>query len=137
MDETMFGGRRPGKRGWEASGKNIVFGIYQRNGKVLTFPLSSRARETMMPFISKYTKTRSLYYRDDWFAYTSLPIRGNHVVVLKKRGYLKDEIISMESKVSGRMLNIGCIIIVVSRKDSSRCTRKKLNGDSIIEIRIL
>jgi transposase len=32
MDETMFGGRRPGKRGWGASGKNIVFGIYQRNG---------------------------------------------------------------------------------------------------------
>jgi transposase-like protein len=31
MDETMFGGRRPGKRGWGASGKNIVFGIYQRN----------------------------------------------------------------------------------------------------------
>jgi len=28
-DETMFGGRRSGKRGWGASGKNIVFGIYQ------------------------------------------------------------------------------------------------------------
>jgi len=27
MDETMLGGRRPGKRGWGASGKNIVFGI--------------------------------------------------------------------------------------------------------------
>jgi len=31
MDETMFGGKRPGKCGWGASGKNIVFGIYQRN----------------------------------------------------------------------------------------------------------
>jgi transposase len=28
IDETMFGGRRPGKRGWGVSGKNIVFGIY-------------------------------------------------------------------------------------------------------------
>ena len=28
MDETMFGGRQPGKRGWGASGKHIVFGIY-------------------------------------------------------------------------------------------------------------
>lgn len=28
MDETMFGGGRPGKRGWGATGKNIVFGIY-------------------------------------------------------------------------------------------------------------
>jgi|GEM_PF-3443268 len=42
MDETMFGGRRPGKRGWGASGKNMVFGIYHRNGKVLTFPISSQ-----------------------------------------------------------------------------------------------
>ena len=82
MDETMFGGRRPGKRGWRASGKNIVFDIYQRNGKVWTFPISSRARETMMPFITKYTKTGSLYYTDDWFVYTFLPIRGNQMVVL-------------------------------------------------------
>jgi len=74
MDETMFGGRRAGKRGWGASGKIIVFGIYQRNRKVLTFPISSRARETMMPYIIKYTKTGSLYYTDDWFAYTSLPV---------------------------------------------------------------
>ena len=46
MDETMFGDKRSGKRGWGASGKWIVFGIYQRNGKVLTFPISSRAKET-------------------------------------------------------------------------------------------
>ena len=31
MDETMFGGKRAGKRGWGALGKIIVFGIYQRN----------------------------------------------------------------------------------------------------------
>jgi len=89
MDETMFGGRRPGKRGWGALGKIIVFGIYQRNGKVLTFPISSRAKEIMLPLINRYTKTGSLYYTDDWFAYTSLPVRGNHVVVLKEKGISK------------------------------------------------
>ena len=76
MDETMFGGRRAGKRGWGASGKNIVFGIYQRNGKVLTFPISSRARETMMPYITRYTKTGSLYYTDDWFCLYLSPYSG-------------------------------------------------------------
>ena len=55
MDETMFGGRRPAKQGWGALGKIIVSGIYQRKGKVLTFPISSRARETMMPYITRYT----------------------------------------------------------------------------------
>ena len=33
MDETMFGGRRSGKRGWGASGKTIVFGIPQSQAK--------------------------------------------------------------------------------------------------------
>ena len=82
MDETMFSGRRPGKSGWGASGKNIVFGIYQRNGKVLTFPISSRAKEIMQPYITRYTKEGSLYYTDDWFAYAFLPIRGNHMEML-------------------------------------------------------
>lgn len=89
MDETMFGGRRPGKRGWGASGKNIVFGIYQRNGKVLTFPVSSRAGHALIPLITHHTKPGSLYYTDDWFAYTFLPIRGNHVVVTKEKGLPK------------------------------------------------
>jgi len=65
MDETMFGGRKPGKRGWGATGKWVVFGIYQRNGKVLTFPITSRAKETMQPYINRYTKAGSLYYTDD------------------------------------------------------------------------
>ena len=46
MDETMFGGRRAGKRGWGAEGKQIVFGIYQRNGKIIVFPVSSRNEDT-------------------------------------------------------------------------------------------
>lgn len=86
MDETMFGGKRPGKRGWGAAGKHMVFGIYQRNGRVLTFPISSRAGETLIPLITHHTKPGSLYYTDDWFAYTVLPIRGNHVVVRKEKG---------------------------------------------------
>jgi len=85
----MFGGRQPGKRGWGATGKHIVFGIYQRNGKVLTFPISSRTKDTMIPLITRYTKAGSLYYTDDWFAYTFLPIRDNHVVVTKEKGLPK------------------------------------------------
>jgi len=43
----------------------------------------------MRPYITKYTKAGNLYYTDDWFAYTFLPIRGNHVVVLKEKGIPK------------------------------------------------
>ena len=72
IDETMFGGRIAGKRGWCASGKNIVFGIYQKNGEV--FPITSCAKETMQPNISCYTKAGSLYYTDKCFVYTFLAI---------------------------------------------------------------
>jgi len=58
----------------------------EQQGKISS---SEFTRETMMSFITKYTKTGSLYYTDDWFAYTSLPIRGNHMVVLKEKGVPK------------------------------------------------
>ena len=38
IDEALFGGHRKGKRGWGSEGKNLVFGIYQRNGKVIHIP---------------------------------------------------------------------------------------------------
>jgi len=86
MDETMFGGRRSGKRGWGAAGKHIIFGMYQRNGKVFTFPISSRSRQQLLQIINKHTKPGSLYYTDDWHAYSFLSIRGNHVVITKDKG---------------------------------------------------
>ena len=42
IDEALFGGHRKGKRGWGAEGKTLVFGIYQRNGNVITFPVLDR-----------------------------------------------------------------------------------------------
>ena len=86
MDETMFGGRVPGKRGWGAAGKHIVFGIYQRNGKVLTFPITSRGNRELVPLMTAHTKAGSLYYTDDWHAYTFLNIRGDHVIISKEKG---------------------------------------------------
>ena len=83
MDETMFGGHRPGKRGWGAAGKHMVFSIFQRNGKVLTFPVTSRGKKELVPLMINHTKPGSLYYTDDWHAYTFLPIRGNHVIIRK------------------------------------------------------
>ncbi len=52
IDEALFGGHRKGKRGWGAEGKNLVFGIYQRNGKVITFPVSDRKHDTLISLIS-------------------------------------------------------------------------------------
>jgi transposase len=85
-DETMFGGRRAGKRGWGAKGKIVVLGILQRDGRVRIFPVRGRGARRLLPLIQKTTKPGSLYYTDDWHAYGSLAIRGEHIVVRKEKG---------------------------------------------------
>lgn len=88
-DESPFGGRRRGKRGWGAAGKIIVLGIMQRDGKVRTFPIQGRGKEQILPLIKQVTRPGCLYYTDDWHAYGSLAVRGDHVVVTKKKGVPK------------------------------------------------
>ena len=67
----------------------MVFGIYQRNGKLMTFPIASRGKKDLVPLITTHTKAGSLYYTDDWHAYTFLNIRGDHVVIYKEKGKAK------------------------------------------------
>ena len=68
-DETTFGGRRHGKRGWGASGKIIVFGILKRNSKIRVFPIAERKNEIIQKLIQHHTAPGSLCYTDDWHAY--------------------------------------------------------------------
>lgn len=86
LDETMFGGHRPGKRGWGAEGKHIVFGIYKRDGRVVVFPVPDRKRETLTPLIEKHTRTGSIYYTDEYEGYVGLVVRGKHIRVKKEKG---------------------------------------------------
>lgn len=86
MDESAFGGKHHGKRGWGAAGKTLVFGIYKRNGKVRTFPVESRRASVLLPLIEEHTAQGSLYFTDDWQAYASLSQTGTHVTVQKEKG---------------------------------------------------
>lgn len=88
-DETMFGGYRAGKHGWGAAGKVIVFGIYKRNGLVRVFAVNSRRRAELLPLIETHTAKGCLYYTDNWHAYATLGVRGDHVVVSKDKGVPK------------------------------------------------
>lgn len=85
-DETTFGGARHGRRGWGAAGKLIVFGLVKRNGEVKAMPIEAHSGPAVWREIAKHTKPGSLYYTDDWQAYASLRLRGEHVVIRKERG---------------------------------------------------
>ena len=93
IDEALFGGHRKGKRGWEYKGKNLVFGIYQRNGKVITFPVSDRKHDTLIPLIKQHTKKGSLYYTDDHTAYATLNLIGKGVYPSKLGSLSRDSLL--------------------------------------------
>ena len=86
MDESPFGGRRKGKRGWGAAGKMLVFGIIKRNGRVRLSIVPNRRYKTLRREIEEHTRPGSLYYTDDYEAYASVALRGERVVVKKTKG---------------------------------------------------
>ncbi len=85
-DETTFGGARHGKRGWGAAGKVIVFGVVKRNGQVKAMPIEAHSRSAVMRQIQAHTREGSLYYTDEWQAYATLRMRGEHVLIRKEKG---------------------------------------------------
>jgi transposase len=97
IDEALFGGHRKGKRGWGAEGKTLVFGIYQRNGNVITFPVLDRKYDTLVPLITQHTKKGSLYYSDDHTAYATLNLIGKHQVV----AHVSEEYVRDNNHING------------------------------------
>ena len=85
-DETSFGRARKGKRGWGAAGKVLVFGVVQRNGLVKAQPIPAHDRVSVMRVIQAESREGALYYTDEWQAYATLRLRGDHVVVRKQKG---------------------------------------------------
>ena len=120
-DETMLGGRRRGKRGWGASGKVLIFGMLKRDGVVRVFAVPNRQKATLLPLIVQHTSPGSLFYTDEYSAYASLKVQGEHIVVTKDKGIPqgRDHLPKghpMVSKASGAMPKTGCICIVACRK---------------------
>jgi len=67
-------------------GKTLVFGILKRHGVVRVFAVDDRQKATLLPLIEAHTAQGCLYYTDDYQAYASLKVRGDHVVVTKDKG---------------------------------------------------
>ena len=73
VDESYFGARRVrGKRGRGAGSKQIVFGIYKRNGKVYTEIVPNAARKTLQNIIRGRVSLDSVIHSDCWRGYNGL-----------------------------------------------------------------
>lgn len=73
LDESFFGARRaPGKRGRGASGKTIVFGIFERNGEVYTEIVEDCSKATLQDIIRGRVLPESVIHTDGWRGYNGL-----------------------------------------------------------------
>lgn len=73
VDESYFGPRRVrGKRGRGASGKNIVFGVFKRNGKVYTEVVPDPKKATLQAIIRGRVDVGSVIHSDGWRGYDGL-----------------------------------------------------------------
>jgi len=77
IDESYFGAKRvKGKRGRGASGKTIVFGIFQRNGKVYTEIIRDARRKTLQDIIRGRVDLETVIHSDGWRGYAGLVDAG-------------------------------------------------------------
>jgi len=69
----VFGARRlKGKRGRDAFGKTILFGLFQRNGHVYTESIPNCSETKLQAVIRGKVKLKSIIYSDDWRSYNGL-----------------------------------------------------------------
>jgi len=81
IDESYFGGKRKGQRGRGASGKSVVLGLLERDGRVYTRIVYSLTAGNLLEIIRKRTRKGSVYYTDSFRSYRSLKRYGKHLTV--------------------------------------------------------
>ncbi len=73
VDESYFGARRVrGKRGRGASGKTIVFGLLERQGKVYTEIVPDASKKQLQAAIRGKASLDSIIHSDGWRGYNGL-----------------------------------------------------------------
>jgi len=92
IDETMIGGKRPGKRGRGAAGKTVVMGMLARDGEVITKVVPNVRRATLRPIIEANVEQGATVHTDELLSYKGLDKKGyTHKTVNHGKGeYVRD-----------------------------------------------
>ncbi len=78
IDESMFGGKKKGKRGWGAAGKELLFGMVERGeqGRIKAVVVKSRKRNVLIPIIRETVEEGSVVHTDAFRVYRMLNYCG-------------------------------------------------------------
>jgi len=97
IDKTIFNEAISLEKKWSKVGKLILFGIRQKNGKILTFPVDIVEESSLVSQIIKDVRAGTLYYPNKFRAYAFLDIHGDQVILNNKEGGRpKDHLDSLE-----------------------------------------
>jgi len=100
IDESYFGARRvKGVRGRGARGKTIVFGIFQRNGKVYTEIVPDCKSKTLQAIVRGKVSIESVIHSDTWRGYDGLVDLGYQKHYRVKHGI--NEFANAKSHING------------------------------------
>jgi transposase len=128
IDETMVGGKRPGKRGRGAAGKTVVFGMMQRDGDVMTHVVPNVKRKTLRPIIDANVEKGSTVNTDELHSYKYLGTSGyvHKTVNHGQREYVRGDVHvnSMEGYWSHLKKSIRSTHIHVSAKKLSKYAKE-------------
>lgn len=76
MDESLYGGKAKGKRGWAAENKTCLFGMIERDGNVKILVIKDRKQETLIPIIEGNVHPEATVHTDKYKVYKQLPAKG-------------------------------------------------------------
>lgn len=93
FDETYVGGRCKGKRGRGAGHKTPVFGMIERNGRVIVEVVADVSSSTLSQIVKERVKKSAIVYTDKFKSYSSLIINGyGHVRIDKEKHFANGKI---------------------------------------------
>jgi len=95
MDETWIGGvvrtGRPGRPRIVEDTKTAVFGMVERGGRVVAYPVEDTSRITLDPYIAKHVLPETTIYTDEYTTYLHLDKAGyTHRRIRHKSGVYVD-----------------------------------------------
>lgn len=78
VDESYFGGRKAGKRGRGASGKAVVLGMVERQGKAIAQVVPDVKARTLLPMIEQRVarEDKTIVFTDELHSYDSIEKLG-------------------------------------------------------------
>lgn len=97
VDETLIGGRRPGKRGRGADGKSLVAATVETNGKTMgrayLETIENATTDNLTSFLSRYLTPGVKVTSDGFKSYGFLSAYFNHVPVKRSMVATDDEVL--------------------------------------------